>query len=84
MVELAIAITDPASVTAALDKVHGGDLRAIRRKLLPTGWWICQRCHRIWSDPRRPPRNWYDIEDEDCGSPHICPGCWSYAFTHPL
>ncbi|MGO9082849.1 MAG: HIRAN domain-containing protein [Streptosporangiaceae bacterium] len=82
--QLVVTVTDPAAVTAALDKLGGGELAAIRRRLPPTGRWICQRCHRIWSDPRQPPPRWYDIEDEDCGSPHICPGCRSYRFTHPL
>jgi hypothetical protein len=82
--QLIASLTDAAAVVAALDKLGGGDLAAIRRRLPPNGRWICQRCHRIWSDPRRPPQRWYDIEDEDCGSPHICPGCWSYRFTHPL
>jgi hypothetical protein len=35
-------------------------------------------------DPRQRPPRWYDIEDEDCGSPHIRLGCWSYRFVHPL
>ena len=82
--QLVVTLTDTAAVIAALDKLGGGDLAAIRRRLPPTGRWICQRCWLIWSDPRRPPQRWYDIEDEDCGSPHICPGCWSYRFTHPL
>jgi hypothetical protein len=82
--QLIASLTDAAAVVAALDKLGGGDLAAIRRRLPPNGRWICQRCHRIWSDPRRSPQRWYDIEDEDCGSPHICPGCWSYRFTHPL
>jgi hypothetical protein len=68
--QLVVTLIDPAAVVAALDKLGGGDLAAIRRRLVPNGWWICQRCHRIWSDPRRPPQRWYDIEDEDCGSPH--------------
>lgn len=82
--QLVVTATDPAAVTAALDKLGRGELAAIRRQLPPTGRWICQRCHQIWSDPRQPPQRWFDIEDEDCGSPHICPGCWSYRFTHPL
>lgn len=82
--QLVVTLADPAAVTAALDEMGRGDLATIRRRLLPTGRWICQRCHRIWADPRRPSQRWFDIEDEDCRSPHICPGCWSYGFTHPL
>lgn len=82
--QLVVAVADPAAVMTALDKLGGEDLAAVRRRLPPNGRWICERCHRIWSDPRQPPHRWYDIEDEACGSPHICPGCWSYRFTHPL
>ncbi len=46
MVKLAIAITDPASVTAALARTMAATY-ARTSETLPTGWWICQRCHRI-------------------------------------
>ena len=82
--QLIVSLADGSAVIAALDRLGSGDLAAIRRRLDPTGRWICQRCNRIWTDPRRPPQRWYEIEDENCGSPHICPGCWSYKFTHPL
>ncbi|MGA2825472.1 MAG: HIRAN domain-containing protein [Streptosporangiaceae bacterium] len=82
--QLIVSVVDGLAVIAALDRLGSGDLAAIRRQLHPTGRWICQRCNRIWTDPRRPPQRWYEIEDENCGSPHICPGCWSYKFTHPL
>jgi hypothetical protein len=82
--QLIVEFADPDAVVAALDRLGTGDLRTIRCSVQPTGWWICQRCHRIWNSPQRPPRHWYDIEDEDSGSPHICPQCWSYAFTHPF
>ena len=82
--QLIVSLADSLAVIAALDRLGSGDLAAVRRRLDPTGRWICQRCNRIWTDPRRPPRRWYEIEDENSGSPHVCPGCWSYKFTHPL
>ncbi len=82
--QLIVSVADGSAVIAALDRLGSGDLAAIRRRLDPTGRWICQRCNRIWTDPRRPPQRWYEIEDENCGSPHVCPGCWSYKFTHSL
>ena len=82
--QLIVTVTDSTAVTAALNKLGSGDLAAIRHRLQPTGRWLCERCNRIWTDPHRPPQRWYEIEDENCGSPHICPGCWSYKFTHPL
>jgi len=59
------------------------DLRTLRRIVAPTGRWICKRCGRIWFDPRPPANRWYESANEDENSPHICPSCWSYAFTHP-
>jgi len=81
---LLVTVTDTAAVTAALDALGRGDLASIRRRTKPTGRWLCQRCGRIWTNTRRPPQRWYEIEDDDSGSPHVCPGCWSYKFTHPL
>jgi hypothetical protein len=82
--KLTVAVSDPDAVQAALDTLGSADLTAIRRSIPPTGRWVCQRCHRIWTDPRQPPRRWYDIMDDNSGSPHICPQCWSYKFTHPI
>jgi hypothetical protein len=82
--QLLVTLVDPGAVTDALDQFDGMDLPVIRRRVAPTGRWICHRCHRIWNDQRQPPRNWYEVEDENSGSPHICPGCGSYRFTHPL
>lgn len=52
--QLVVALSDAAAVITVPDKLGGGDLAAIRRRLQSTGPWICQRCHGIWNDPRRP------------------------------
>jgi hypothetical protein len=82
--QLLVTATDNTAVMAALDALGHGDLASIRGRTKPTGRWLCQRCGRLWTDTRRPPQRWYEIEDDDCGSPHICQGCWSYKFTHPI
>jgi hypothetical protein len=81
---LTLEVVDPDAVVAALDRFGTADLDTVRHTIRPTGWWICQRCHRIWNDHRQPPQRWYDITDENSGSPHVCPQCWSYRFTHPI
>lgn len=82
--EVIISLADNAAVVSALDRFKGASLRSVRRTVEPTGRWLCRRCHHIWNDARRPPARWYDIADEDSGSPHICPNCWGYVWTHPL
>jgi hypothetical protein len=80
---MAIYLADVDVIASCIAALPVCDLRMLRRIVRPTGRWICERCGRVWSDPRRPPDRWYDFADEDESSPHICPGCWSYAFTHP-
>lgn len=82
--KLIIKAADPDAVAAALDRLGCRDLRSIRVSTPPTGRWLCKRCGRTWIDVRHPPRNWYDITDDRSDSPHLCPGCCSYAFTFPL
>ena len=81
--KLLVPLSDPAAIVAALDKLGTDNLRVMRARLSPTGRWMCQRCHRLWQSKRRPPSRWYQLEDDSSNSPHICPGCGSYAFTHP-
>jgi hypothetical protein len=89
---------DASRFHAVIDKLAGQGRRATCRAWLTGGWdrgrgdrgsiglriltgrWACQRCGRLWHDPRRPGRRWYDLTDD---GPHVCPGCFSYAFTHP-
>lgn len=82
--KLVVMVVDPDAVAAALDRLGSCDLRAVRMNAPLTGRWLCKRCGRIWHDSRRPQVRWYNSEDDSSGSPHICPQCWSYAFTHPL
>ena len=76
-----IALVDPDALAQSLAALPAGDLRTLRRSVAPTGRWRCARCDRIWFDTRRPVPGWYDVEAD--GQPHVCPGCWSYAMTHP-
>jgi hypothetical protein len=82
--QLTVDVIDPDAVMVALDRFGTADLYTVRHSIRPTGWWICQRCHLIWNDNRQPPERWYEITDENSGSPHICRQCWSYRFTHPI
>jgi ribosomal protein L37AE/L43A len=82
--KLIVRVADQDAVTAALNRYGCQDLRSIRVSAEPTGRWLCKRCGRTWTDSRYPPRRWYEITDDTVDSPHICPGCYSYAFTFPL
>jgi HIRAN domain len=79
---LIVPLADQDATISHLARLGSADLATVRRKLAPTGRWACQRCGRLWQDPRRPGSRWYDLTDDD-GS-HVCPGCFSYAFTHPM
>lgn len=82
--KLIVRVADQDAVTAALNRHGCRNLRSIRVGTQPTGRWLCKRCGPTWTDSRYPPRHWHDITDETAQSPHLCPGCWSYAFTFPL
>jgi hypothetical protein len=77
---LVVSLADQEATVALLMRLGTGDLPTLRRRVAPTGRWACQRCGRLWHDPRPPARRWYDLTDD---GPHVCPGCFSYAFTHP-
>jgi hypothetical protein len=79
---LVVPLADHEATIVLLMRLGTGDLPTLRRKVAPTGRWACQRCGRLWQDPRHPGRRWYDLADDD--GPHVCPGCFSYAFTHPM
>jgi hypothetical protein len=79
---LVVLLADQDATISHLDRLGSADLTTVRRQLAPTGRWACQRCRRLWQDPRRPGPHWYDLTDDD--GPHVCPGCFSYAFTHPM
>jgi hypothetical protein len=75
-------LVDQDATIVQLSRLGTNDLPAIRRQLTPTGRWACQRCGRLWQNPRHPGRRWYDLVDDD--GPHVCPNCFSYSLTHPL
>jgi hypothetical protein len=79
---LVVRLADQEATVAHLIGLGAGSLPSLRRNVGPTGRWVCQRCWRLWQDPRRPGRRWYDLTDDD--GPHVCPGCFSYALTHPM
>jgi hypothetical protein len=79
---LLVQLADQDAVIVQLSRLGTGDLPAIRRQLTPTGRWVCQRCGRLWQDPRPPGRRWYDLVDDD--GPHVCPNCFSYSLSHPM
>jgi len=79
---LVVPLADPEVTIVHLIRLGTGDLSTVRCQVAPTGRWACQRCGRLWHDPRHPGRRWYDLTDDD--GPHVCPGCFSYAFTHPM
>jgi hypothetical protein len=74
-------LADQDATIVQLSRLGTDDLLAIRRQLTPTGRWVCQRCGRLWQDPRHPGRRWYDLVDD---GPHVCPNCFSYSLTHPM
>jgi hypothetical protein len=76
-----VPLADQEATVELMTRLGIGDLPTLRRRVAPTGGWACQRCGRLWHDPRPPGRRWYDLTDDD--GPHVCPGCFSYAFTHP-
>ncbi|HKP99662.1 MAG TPA: HIRAN domain-containing protein [Actinomycetes bacterium] len=75
-------LADQDATIGQLSELGTDDFPAIRRQLTPTGRWACQRCGRLWQDPRHPGRRWYDLVDDD--GPHVCPNCFSYSLTHPM
>jgi hypothetical protein len=79
---LIVPLADQDATISHLTRLGSEDLPTVRRKVAPTGRWACQRCGRLWQDLRHPHRRWYDLTHED--GPHVCPGCFSYAFTHPM
>jgi hypothetical protein len=79
---LVVPLADQDATISHLTRLGSADLATVRRKVAPTGRWACQRCGRLWQDPRRPARRWYDLTDDD--GPHVCPGCFSCASTHPM
>ena len=79
---LIVPLADQDATISHLARLGSADLVTVRRKLAPTGRWACQRCGRLWQDPRRPGPRWYDLSDDD--GPHVCPGCFSFAFTNPM
>ena len=79
---LLVPLADQDAMIGRLSRLGTGDLPGIRRRLAPTGRWVCQRCGRLWSDPRHPGRRWYELVDDD--GPHVCPQCFSYSLTHPI
>jgi hypothetical protein len=79
---LVVPLADHEATISQLIRLGPGGLPAVRRRVAPTGRWACQRCGRLWRDPRNPGRRWYDLTDDD--GPHVCPGCFSYALTHPM
>jgi hypothetical protein len=79
---LLVQLADQDAMIGQLSRLETGELPAIRRQLTPSGRWVCQRCGRLWQDPRHPGRRWYDLVDDD--GPHVCPNCFSYSLTHPM
>jgi hypothetical protein len=79
---MVVPLADQEAMIAQLIGLGAGSLPSLRRRVGPTGRWVCQRCGRLWRDPRHPGRRWYDLTDDD--GPHVCPACFSYAFTHPM
>jgi hypothetical protein len=77
-----IRVCDMDTVSACMASLPAGGLRDVRRTLRPTGRWVCTRCHRLWANTSPLPARWYDQSGDD-DSPWCCPGCWSYAYTHP-
>lgn len=78
-----IPLADP-DVTGDLIHAHGArSLKLVRRVVQPTGRWACDRCCRLWIHRRPPPNSWFDLDLSDDELPHVCPSCWSYAFTYP-
>jgi len=78
---LLVPLADQDAMIGHLSRLGTVDLPAIRRQLAPTGRWACQRCGRLWRDPRHPGRRWYELVEDD--GPHVCPQCFSYSLTHP-
>jgi len=79
---LLVPLADQEATIVQLSRLGTGDLQTVRRTVAPTGRWTCQRCGRLWHDPRHPRRHWHKLTDDD--GPHVCPSCFSYAFTHPM
>ena len=79
---LLVPLADQDAMIGHLSRLGTVDLPAIRRQLAPTGRWACQRCGRLWRDPRHPGRRWYELVEDD--GPHVCPQCFSYSLTHPI
>ena len=76
-------LADQGATILQLSRLGTNDLPAIRRQLTPTGRWACQRCGRLWQDPRHPGRRWYNLVDETVrtsartASPTRSPTPWS-------
>jgi hypothetical protein len=79
---LLVLLADQDAMSIHLSRLGTGDLPTLRRQLAPTGRWVCQRCRRLWRDPRHPGRRWYDLVDDE--GPHVCPNCFSCSLTHPV
>jgi hypothetical protein len=78
---LTVPFADQDAVMSRLMQYGINRVRDLREQLVPNGWWVCQRCGRLWWDPRQPEPGWMYQTEED--GPNICPSCGSYAFTHP-
>ena len=76
----------------AKDAFKGGDQRlpserekdrvAALRSRKQTGRWVCDRCGERWEDPERAPDQWWTHRVDE--GPHVCPACWTYAYTSPF
>jgi rubrerythrin len=58
------------------------DRVAALRSRKQTGRWACDRCGVQWEDPERAPDQWWTHRADE--GPHVCPGCYSYAYTSPF
>lgn len=77
-----IPIADCDALAERFFALAGGSLNDVRKANDPTGQWACTRCGLLWADQRRPPKHWYDRDLDESESPHVCPECGSYAYTH--